>query len=285
MKNHTLAFFILLAAILFSGKLQAQVLPPDTSMKDIGVAVSPAHLTFNVKPGESKVQEVTVTNETRVKRSFKISMKDFDMDKSGRSTFLHADSGKHSLSKWTNLSPTFFELAPGTAQKVRVTVNIPDTEGSNKAVWNAIWVEEAKERQVLETEASDQKIAFGITPVFAFGVWVYQNPPNVANKKVEIKNFTLQVNSESKSKSIELTLVNIGDGIAQCNAYVELTNTNTGKTQRLLVKRFTILPGYTRNYLFNLPDKLDKGNYDAVGVLDYGSKEEVIAAELKFKIE
>jgi len=284
MKN-LLSIFILLFFLQYSLSGIAQTDPSDTTLKDIGVAVSPSHLTFNVKPGESKSYEVVVTNETKTKRSFKISVKDFDMDKSGRSTFMVSGSSEHSLGKWLNISPTFFEIKPGMAQKVKINLNLPDSDAANRAAWSVLWVEEAKERKALETEASEQKIAFGITPVFAFGVWIYQNPPNVANKKVEIKNFVIQSGSDSKSKNIELTLVNSGDGIALCTAYVELTNTNTGKTQRLLVKRFTILPGYTRNYLFGLPEKLEKGKYSAVGVLDYGSKEIVEAAELEFKIE
>ncbi|MEI6594664.1 MAG: hypothetical protein WCO28_03810 [Bacteroidota bacterium] len=259
-------------------------IPFDSALKDVGVAVSPSHLNFNVKPGESKTIEVKVTNETKSKRSFKVTLKDFDMDKSGASSFMSAGTGEHSLSTWLNISPTFMELQPGASQKIRVTLTLPDSEGTNRAAWCAMMVEEAKERQKLETDPNDQKIAFGITPSTAFGIWIYQNPPNVAVKKVEIVNFALQ-KLNNKPRNIELTLVNKGDGISFCTTYVELTNTNTGKTQRLLVKRFTLLPGYTRNYLFSLPEKLDKGKYSAVGVLDYGSKDEVQAAELEFKVE
>jgi hypothetical protein len=40
-------------------------IPFDSALKDVGVAVSPSHLNFNVKPGESKTIEVKVTNETK----------------------------------------------------------------------------------------------------------------------------------------------------------------------------------------------------------------------------
>jgi len=281
----TIKVLILILLFTQTQKLLSQTKAPfDSTFKDVGVAVSPSHLNFNVKPGESKTLEVTVTNETKSKRSFKVTLKDFDMDKAGASTFLQAGKGDHSLSNWLNISPTFMELQPGASQKIRITLNLPDSEGTNHAAWCAMMVEEAKERQKLETEPNDQKIAFGVTPSTAFGVWIYQNPPNVAVKKVDIVNFTLK-KFENKPSYIELSLVNKGDGISFCTTYVELTNTNTGKTQRLLVKRFTLLPGYTRNYLFTLPDKLDKGKYSAVGVLDYGSKEEVQAADLEFKVE
>lgn len=283
MKKSVLILFFL-STLFLSTRLYPQTPVADSVFKDVGVAVSPSRVNFNVKPGESKTVEVKVTNETKIKRTFKVSLKDFDMDKSGHSSFMAAGTSEHSVAKWINISPTFIEMQPGATQKISVTLNVPDSEGSNRAAWCVMMVEEAKERQKLETEPSDQKIAFGITPAFGFGVYIYQNPPTVANKKVEIKNFAIQ-KPEGKVKNIEMMLVNSGDGIASCVAYVELTNTNTGKTQRLLVKRFVILPGYSRNYLFGLPEKLDKGKYSAVGVLDFGSKDVVEAAELEFKVE
>lgn len=283
----TLKIFILFFTIIelqSHNAFSQKAMPFDSALKDIGVAVSPSHINYRVKQGESKTIEVKVTNETRTKRSFKVTLKDFDMDKSGASTFMVAGTGEHSVAKWLSISPTFMELQPGAIQVIRVTLTVPDSDGTNRAAWCAMMVEEAKERQKLEIDPSDQKIAFGITPSSAFGIWIYQNPPNVAIKNVDIVNFGLQ-KVDNKPKNVELSLVNKGDGISSCTAYVELTNTNTGKTQRLLVKTFLILPGYTRNYLFSLPDKLEKGNYSAVGVLDYGSKDEVKAADLEFKVE
>ncbi len=282
MKKTTLLMAITLIVFCLSKNAYSQT---DSTLKDIGVAVSPSHINFNIKSGESKTYEVTITNETKVKRSFKMSLKDFDMDKSGHETFMAAGSGEHSLSKWISVSPTFVELLPGVKQKIRVTLNVPDTEGANSAAWCVMMIEEAKERQKLESEGGDQKIAFGILPSFAFGVFIYQNPPVVKNNKVEIKNFAVQ-SIDNKPKNIELTLVNTGDGIAACSAYIQLTNTNTGVSKRLLVKsRFVLLPGYTRNYLYSLPEKLEKGKYSAVGVLDYGSKDVVEAAEKEFEVK
>jgi hypothetical protein len=53
--------------ILFTIRVFAQT---DSLLKDVGVAVSPSHINFNLKPGESKTFEVKVTNETQLRRSF-----------------------------------------------------------------------------------------------------------------------------------------------------------------------------------------------------------------------
>lgn len=257
---------------------------PDSVFKDMGVAVTPSRLNYNLKPGVSKTYEIKVTNDTKQINSFKVSVRDFDMDNKGRSIFMKPGESKYSLSKWMNISPTFFTLNPGEVQKIKVTVSVPEGEENNRAAWAVLFVEQAKEREKLDVSSSGNTIALGVIPTFAFGVYVYQNPPSVKVNKVEIKNFKL-VKDTTSIRKLDIVLTNSGDGIAQCMAYVELSNLSTGKQQKLSVKRFTILPGYTRNYLFNLPENLEKGKYSAVGVLDFGSKEELEAAELDFVIE
>ncbi len=279
MKKHTVTFLFLLMG--FFALAQA---PADSTLKDIGVAVTPSHLNFNLKPGEAKTYEVKVTNETLVNRSFNVSLSDYDADKAGKTIFMKPGTSIYGMSQWLSVSPTFFELKPGGVQKVTVTLNIPDSIMAARAAWGLLWIEEQKERQSLDNNGNDKAISLGVIPTFAFGVYLYQNPPTVANNKVSIDNFVYQGLNGAQPK-IDMTLKNVGDGIASCLAYVELTNTKTGKQQRLLVKRFVILPGYTRNYMFTLPEKLEKGPYSAVGVLDYGSKEDVEAAEINFEVK
>jgi hypothetical protein len=278
MKKNALALFL-----LFSGIFVRAQAPADSALKDVGVAVTPSHLNFNLKQGGTKTYEVKVTNETLVKRSFNVSLSDYDADKAGKTIFMKPGTSIYGMSQWLSVSPTFFELKPGAVQKVTVTLSIPDSIIAPRAAWGLLWIEEQKERQSLDNAGNDKSISLGVIPTFAFGVYLYQNPPTVANNRVSIDNFVYQGVNGSQPK-IDMTLKNVGDGIAACTAYVELTNTKTGKQQRLMVKRFVILPGYTRNYMFTLPQKLEKGAYSAVGVLDYGSKEDVEAAEISFDI-
>jgi len=257
---------------------------PDTSITDMGVAVTPSHVNFNLKPGASKTQIIKVTNDTRKTVKFQISFKDYDVDQNGKSVFMKPGEGKHSLSKWINFSPTFFELKPGEVQKISASLQVPDNEEGYKAAWGLLLINQISERQTLDDlQKSDKSVALGIIPTYSFGVYIYQNPPNVSINKVEIQNFKFATDTANK-KLIEITAKNVGDGISQCASYVELTNINTGKQQKLLVKRFTVLPGYTRNFRFELPKDMAKGKYSAVGVLDFGSKDEIEAAELEFTI-
>ena len=44
------------------------------------------------------------------------------------------------------------------------------------------------------------------------------------------------------------------------------------------------LPQFFRDFYYDLPDDLPSGKYTAVGVVDFGSSEEIIAAQVEFNV-
>jgi hypothetical protein len=112
-----------------------------------------------------------------------------------------------------------------------------------------------------------------------FGIFVYQNPPNVKNNAVELTGYAI----DPTKKKITMKASNKGDGIGFCTYYVELLNMATGETFKIPAYTATLLPGSTREFVIELP-ALSSGSYNALGVLDFGSKEYVETAELDFAI-
>jgi len=254
----------------------------ETSTK--GVSISPAHFNLSLNPGDTKTYKINVDNTTNFKKQFEVNVYDFDMNGKGKSSFMQAGEGKYSLSKWLNISPTFIELKPKEKKEIAFSITVPTSDAGFKSAWSIIMVEEQKPRVKLDDpQNKNNTIALGIVPTFAFGVFIYQNPPNVTSNGIEITNFTF--NDSDKSKSFLIEAQNKGTGIAYCTSYIDLTNLDTGKQQRLKVKRFTILPDLIRDFVFELPEKMPQGNYLAVGVLDYGSAEEIQAAKLEFTLK
>ncbi len=277
--KNTFSISISLLFVLFSYSQENKELKKST-----GVSVSPAHFHFNQKQGEIKTYDITVKNKTKSSKQFKVNIFDFNMNENGKSNFLPAGKGKYSLSKWLNISPTFIELEPFENKKVRITVTVPNDDKGRKAAWSIIMIEQETPRtSLLENKRNDGSIALGVIPTFAFGIFAYQNPPNVVDNQIELTDF--QFSSEDTKNVIYLTTKNAGDGIAYCTSYIDLTNLETGDQQRLQVKKFTILPDLVRNFTFGLPDTLPKGKYLAVGVLDYENAEEIQAAKLEFEID
>lgn len=256
-----------------------------TSAKStVGVSVSPAHFHLEMKQGETETYSITVNNDTKSVKSFNVRMYDFNMNGKGKSSFLPSGEGEYSLSQWVNITPTFVELQPGEKKKIDFAVAIPYTEQGKKAAWSIIMIEQQEARtQLNPTNKSENTVALGVIPTFAFGVFVYQNPPNVDNNNVEFIDFQLKDDQEAPSIVIEAE--NKGDGIAYCTSYIDLTNINTGDQQRLTVKKFTILPGLIRDFDFPMPKELPKGEYIAVGVLDFENSEEIQAAKMEFTLK
>lgn len=279
-------FLLLLIFLLYSVLTNAapQLLEDDDDSYNKGVTVSPSNVKFNVDLGKTVKKTIKVTNFTGKQQKFKINYNDFDINEAGKSTFMEAGKSDYSLSKFINISPTFLEIGAGSSVDVTITVAIPFDPEARKAAWGILLIEQQEEKKVLDPgNASENTVAFGITPSYAFGVWLYQNPPQVENMKVDIIDFSYE--KQLDQKLLFLNVENKGDGISFCNAYVEITNTNTGDQNILGGKRYTVLPGYKRSFIFELPNDLTNGKYSAVGVIDYNSVEELVAAELEFVID
>ena len=304
MKNKVLIFFLLMnASLVFSQKDSASVKHADsTSVKTIqgqknkeenenqsadkqfaGISVSPSHVHFSVKPGAIQMKEIKVINDSKNKVAFQIGFSDFIMGRNGKTMAVKAESSKYALSKWLSTSPSYFELKPGESQKVTVTITVPSDETGSVAAWTVMAVDQVVEKPALSFKGDDKTIALGIIPSFGFGIYIYQNPPNVKVNEVEIQKFSFKDSTGKKNLSLEVK--NVGDGIGFCSSYVELTSLNTGKKQKLKVKQFTILPGFYRDFSYELPADIPKGKYSAVGVVDFGNEQEIKAAELDLSIE
>jgi hypothetical protein len=280
----TIYLSLLFVCFIFtSNTLDGQNKEKQNAPKSLGVSVSPSHFHFTQEQGQIKTYDITVKNTTSTAKSFNVNVYDFDMNGKGKSSFLPPGEGKYSLSKWMNISPTFIELEPFKTKKVKVTVSVPSDDNGRKAAWSILMIEqEAPRSNLVNTRKDGNTVAFGIVPTFAFGIFAYQNPPNVLTNNIEFKEFKFLENETVNKLLIEVQ--NQGDGIAYCTSYIDLTNLDTGEQQRLRVKNFTIVPDLTRDFIFNLPQTLQKGKYLAVGVLDYESSEEIQAAKLEFEI-
>ncbi|MBI3503043.1 MAG: hypothetical protein HY063_14750 [Bacteroidetes bacterium] len=103
----------------------------DTTHKgitDMGVAVAPAMLFYRVKPGNTTVQYVTITNDTYKKNKFKLTFSDFTMSDAGAIEQIPiGQNGEYGLTKWINVAPNYIELQPGEKKKLPLPFRCPIT--------------------------------------------------------------------------------------------------------------------------------------------------------------
>lgn len=258
----------------------------------MGVAISPGKLLFTCKPGSTQSQVVTLTNHTNFTYNFRTGFTDYDQNNSGKPQFQVENSkkGKYALSKWANVSPSFFTLEPGKVQKITVTVTLPNSDSSRVAAWTVMEVDQVKKKEPIPEQNGGQTMSLGINPEIGLGVYIYQNPPNVIVNNVDITHFSYRdtlfilANHKVPSKQLWLQATNVGDGISFCTSYAEITNTKTGKSTRLNTQQFTILPSYSRDFIYELPKDIEPGDYSAVGIVDFGNKTPKKVAQLNFSI-
>ena len=247
-----------------------------------GVSVSPPTLRFDIKSGTSQSKSIKITNDTDFPKTFQIKAQDYmaeDINRDAQTSTVPEDY-KYGLSKWLFVSPSLVTIQPGQKAKINVLLDVPAGDEFAHAAWALIIVDEVKERQELNIpNAGSGAVGMGILPSMGFGIFVYQNPPNVKNNAVELTGYAIDV----AKKKITMKASNKGDGIGFCTYYVELLNMATGETFNIPVQTATLLPGSTREFAIELP-ALSSGSYNALGVLDFGSKEYVETAELDFAI-
>ncbi|MFB6341249.1 hypothetical protein ACE1ET_05985 [Saccharicrinis sp. FJH62] len=247
-----------------------------------GATVAPSRLFFNASPGSSETQTLRVTNSTSSNQAYTISFSDFEPEgNKGKTRMMQHGESVHSLKSNITATPNFFELGPGETQEINVAINLANVPEANQVKWGSVVVRLARERQPGE---NGNQMGFGIMETFQLVVYVFQTPPAVNLKRAEITGFEKNKNDKGEN-GLLMTVDNTGEAILNCASYVELTSYSTGKVDRIGVKAFTMLPDSEREVFFALPDTLNAGKYSALGVIDFGSREEIEAAELELNVE
>jgi hypothetical protein len=247
-----------------------------------GVSVSPPTVRFTNKPGTSVSKQIKISNDTDYPKTFAIKAQDYlaaDINRSAENSQVPEDY-KYGLKKWLYVTPSLVTVAPGEKVKINVLLDVPAGDEYAHAAWSIIIIDEVKDRQEINIPtAGSSAMGMGIIPSMGFGIFVYQNPPNLMNNRIELNGYSITADK----KKIMMKAANTGEGIGFCTYYVELLNMATGEVFKVLAKTATILPGSTRLMEIDLP-ALSAGSYNALGVLDFGSKEYVETAELDFAI-
>lgn len=256
-----------------------------TNVQAQSVAISPSRLYYKTPIGEYKVQDVTVTNSSTSPQSFTVSFGDFEPSGSqGKSIVMKKGDSPNSCAEWLSAEPSFFEVAPGQSQKVKVLMQVPSSPEANKVKWAAMQVRLAKENK--PTDLDDKNaIGMGVTETFQFVVHIFQSPPTVTQKDAEIESFAEITSDKDSTRIMMLRVVNSGEAILDCVSYLEYTNLSSGEESRQKPIAYTLLPGTARELKFPISSALPEGKYSLLGVVDYGSRENVQAAETEVMIK
>jgi P pilus assembly chaperone PapD len=249
------------------------------------VAISPSRLYYKAALGEYKVQEVTITNNSTKDQSFTVSFGDFEASGAlGKSRFMKPGESPNSCSQWLSADPAFFNLEAGKSQKIKVLMQVPATPEANKVKWASMQIKLAKEKTSQDLKEPNA-IGLGVTESFQFVIHIFQTPPTVTDKSVEIVSFKEITSPSDSIRTIMLRVNNTGEAILDCVSYLELTNLNNGREERQKPIAYTLLPGTARELKFTIPPSIEDGKYSLLGVVDFGSRENMQAAETEIDVK
>jgi len=250
------------------------------------VSVSPSRFYYNVSPGNYKSQKLRVTNNGKKPQTFTVNFANFGSAGNQGKTQLDTNkTSDHSLADWMSASPSFFELQAGETKEVELLLQLPNTPEANTVRWAVASVKLARENTG-PTEKGENVTGMAIIPTFSFLIHLFQTPPNVTYTEVTVEKFYEDtINSNDSIRYLVMNTRNIGDAIANCVPYLDMVNLKNGEKRKVTVKGFTILPGGERQIKFIIPNDLSKGNYNILGIVDYGSETDIAAMELDIKIE
>ena len=249
-------------------------------------SVSPSRLYYKVAPGGYKSQKIKITNNGKKAQTFKVEFADFtSKGNKGKTQIASSDStNTRGCSQWLSASPSFIEISPGESQDVEILLQLPNTPDANKARWAVAVVKLTQENTGQMAKGSDV-VGMQILQTFQFVIHIFQTPPNVVYKEAVISTFYHDSLSTDTIKRLVMEVKNTGETIIDCAPYVELVSLSSGEKVTVKNKGFTVLPGGAREIVFKLPANLKKGEYDVLGVVDYGSDTDIAGAELKLKVE
>ena len=248
-------------------------------------SISPSRLYYKTPVGEYKVQEVSITNSSTRNQSFIVSFGDFEASGvNGKSKFMKAGESENSCSQWLSADPSFFELGAGQTKKIKVLLQVPASPDANKVKWASMLVKMANEKGG-KNESEKDAIGMGVTETFQFVIHIFQSPPSVTLKNAQIESFTEITTDKDSTRIVMLRVNNSGEAILDCVSYLEFTNLGSGLEERQKPIAYTLLPGASREIKFAVSSSLMEGKYSVLGVVDYGSRENVQAAETEIEIK
>lgn len=259
--------------------LSSFLLLSNTLFSQIGISVSPPRLYYNLNPEETGTQKVLVSNISKEHvMSLSITFGDWKYDEFGNNVMLPPDSLDFSCASWMSVDEgTYFTLNPGENREIELRMTVPLSDEDYNSSVNTAMVYVTQMNAVDGVDADGAAIKVNVRQ----GIKVYQNDRSATNKLIEIVSLSF----DNESEGLQLGFNNSGDIWTNGTVNTSLFNQTTGEEILLEEMIFYTLPGDERKMFLPFERKLDKGEYIATIIIDYGDEIALEAAELEFSHE
>lgn len=245
-----------------------------------GITIGPPRVYFAINPGQSQTEKIMVSNpSTDYTLELGVSFEDWEYSATGDNLTYSPGTLPSSCVGWVTLPEAFFSLKPGESKELDIQMSVPanyrnDTVPVHTAM---MYVTQLNPRDGVDKDGANIQIAVRT------GIKLYRRPANRQVPDIEIVNFTKQ--QDSARNWLTLHFDNVGKIWADGSISMELLNQSTGQKHELPVIDFYSMPGDKRRQHILLPADLEKGNFIATAIVNYGDVTTVKIAELEFRNE
>lgn len=244
----------------------------------VGLSVSPPRVYYTLGAGESATQQILVNNTSKQHAlDLSITFGDWIYDGNGNNIMLPPDTLQNSCAAWLSLPEgTYVTLEPAESRNITLVMTVPAGIGAEENVQTAM-LYVTQMNPVDGVDAKGAAIRINVRQ----GIKIYRKGPRAEQKKLEIVNMSL----DRENNIIGLLFHNKGNIWVNGILKTTLFNRTTGKEVSLGESEFYTMPGDRREIGIPIEGSLEKGDYTATVILDYGDETTLEAAELEFSHE
>lgn len=270
MKNK-IVLAVILSAIIVTGLMRA-------GYAQTGISVSPPRLYFEIDPGQTETEQIVVTNvSVSTVLELAVTLADWQYNELGQNMIYQADTLATSCASWINLNGnSYISLKPGESKSFNISLTAPQGLTPDVPVHTAmLYVTQMNPIDDHDKDGANIKVSV------RSGIKLFHRTTIPRERKLEVKNLTFLKNENQ----MLLEFTNEGNVWTDGDISVDLFNKSLGKEIHLENMVFYSMPMDHRKIYIKMPDKLEKGNYTATVLIDYGDENNIEAAELDFAYE
>jgi len=235
----------------------------------LGISVTPGKFEAAIPPGSTYNVPVTVNNSSEQPVHILASLADFTVTTNGNYEFEKLGASPYSLLKWASIRPREFDVPPGTAQQVQLTIAMPADTNLAGEYAGVVFFQTRPERH-------GGGVAFSARVAAKFYITV----PNT----VQINGAITKMTSTNASghQLYRVLFKNTGNAHVYLRGQVIVQKGGSVVYQVPMIDNMLVERGGDR-LIEVTGKKLQPGTYQAIATIDYGGKTET-GGEINFEV-
>ena len=234
--------------------------------------VSPPSQELVADPGQTIVAKASIRNKSRETLPLIVRIEDFTASGEEGQVAL-TDQGPYSLSRWTEITPKTFTLAPGEQKEIIAKINVPSDKVAGGYYGSFVFSVKT------ETQAGTASVGQEIASLFLLKI------TGPVDEQLILNSLSAPAFSEFGPIPLTMKFSNNGNIHAKVYGLVNISDMFGKKVADLVVNQTNVFPGASRLVKTVLDKQFLFGKYTATAIMYYGTtKNETLTAVNTFTV-